>query len=162
LKKMIGFSFFLVLVLLLVGCSTSKNETNLNDKKEMTSINMSEDKQKIIEVYQRINDAMVDKDTKTLDNIFDDKYIFVHMSGYQQSKNEWFKQIENEEMIYFKIMPQKTTITIDGNTAILICNTKIDAKIYGTRNTWSMRVEMDFEKRGDNWYPVNSSKSKSN
>jgi ketosteroid isomerase-like protein len=78
----------------------------------MSSINMSEDKQKIIEVYQRINDAMVDKDTKTLDNIFDDDYIFLHMSGYQQSKKEWFEQIENEEMKYFKIIAQKTTITI--------------------------------------------------
>lgn len=105
---------------------------------------------------------MVNKDTESLDNLFDDDYKFVHMSGYQQSKQEWLEQIENEEMRYFKIMPQKTTITIDGNTAILICDTKIDARIYGTRNTWSMKVEMHFEKRGDNWHPVNSSKSTSN
>ncbi|WAG67975.1 nuclear transport factor 2 family protein [Clostridium estertheticum] len=155
---MIKFSLSLVLVLLLVGCSTAKNETNLNDRKKMSSINISEDKQKIIAVYQQINDAMVDKDTKTLDNIFDDDYIFVHMSGHQQSKQEWFKQIENEEMRYFKIMPQKTTITIEGNTAILICDTKIDARIYGIRNTWRMRVEMNFEKCGYNWYPINPSK----
>lgn len=123
---------------------------------------MNEDKQIILEVYQKINDAMVNKDTKTLDNIFDDAHIFVHMSGYHQSKNEWLKQIDNEEMRYFKTMPQKTTITIDSKTAILICDTKIDAKIYGIRNTWKMRVEMHFEKRGDNWYPINSSRSKSN
>jgi ketosteroid isomerase-like protein len=122
---------------------------------------MSNDKQKILAVYQRIDDAMVNKDTKALDNIFDDDYKFVHMSGYQQSKQEWLKQIENEEMRYYKTMPQKTTITVDGNTAILIRDTKIDARIYGTRNTWSMRVEMHFEKRGDNWYPVNSSKATS-
>jgi Domain of unknown function (DUF4440) len=105
---------------------------------------------------------MVNKDTETLDSLFDDDYKFVHMSGFQQSKQEWLGKIENEEMRYFKTMPQTTTITIDGNTAILICDTKIDARIYGTRNTWSMKVEMHFEKRGDNWYPVNSSKSTSN
>lgn len=159
---MIRFSYFLILALLLVGCSTASNETNLNDEKEVASTNMSGDKQKILAVYQRINDAMVDKDIETLDNIFDDDYIFVHMSGYQQSKHEWLKQIENEEMRYFKTMPRETTITKDGHTAILICDPKIDARIYGTRNTWSMRVEMHFEKRGDNWYPVSSSKSTSN
>jgi hypothetical protein len=49
---------------------------------------MSEDKQKILAVYQRINEAMVDRDIETLDNIFDDNHKFVHMSGYQQSKQE--------------------------------------------------------------------------
>ncbi|WP_170971584.1 nuclear transport factor 2 family protein [Peribacillus simplex] len=123
---------------------------------------MSEDKQKILAVYHRIDDAMVNKDTETLDYILDDNYVSVHMTGYQQSKQEWLEQIENEEMRYFKTMPQKTTITIDDNIAILICETKIDARIYGFRNTWSMKINMYFEKRGINWYPVNASASSNN
>jgi ketosteroid isomerase-like protein len=117
---------------------------------------MSEDKQKILAVYHRIDGAMVNKDTETLDDILDDNYVLVHITGYHQPKQEWLEQIDNEEMKYFKTMPQKTTITIDGNTAILICDTKIDARIYGFRNTWSMQMKMCFEKRGDNWYPVNA------
>jgi ketosteroid isomerase-like protein len=117
---------------------------------------MSEDKQKILAVYQQIDDAMVNKDTKSLDNILDDNYVLVHMTGYHQSKQEWLEQIENEQMRYFKTMPQKTTVAIDGNTAILICDTKIDARIYGFRNLWSMKMEMHFEKRGENWRPVNA------
>jgi hypothetical protein len=117
---------------------------------------MSEDKQKILAVYQQIDDAMVNKDTKSLDNILDVNYVLVHMTGYHQPKQEWLEQIENEQMKYFKTMPQKTTITIDGNTAVLICDTKIDARIYGFRNTWSMKMEMHFEKRGENWCPVNA------
>lgn len=123
---------------------------------------MSDDKQQILAVYERINDAMVNKDTETLNTIFEDNHKFVHMSGYQQSKQEWLEQIENEKMRYFKTMPQKTTISINGHTAILICDIKIDARIYGIRNTWSMRVKMYFEKRGDNWHPVNASESTSN
>ncbi|MDP4106907.1 MAG: nuclear transport factor 2 family protein [Bacillota bacterium] len=122
---------------------------------------MFDDKQQILEVYQWINDAMVNKDTKTLDDIFTENHKFVHMSGYQQSKQEWLEQIENEKMKYFKTMPQKTTITINGHTAIFVCDTKIDARIYGIRNTWSMRVKMNFEKRGDDWHPVNASESTS-
>jgi hypothetical protein len=117
---------------------------------------MGEDKQTILTIYQRIDDAMVTKDTETLDKILDNNYVLVHMTGYHQPKQEWLEQIENEQMKYFKIMPQKTTITINGNSAILICDTKIDARIYGFRNTWSMQMKMHFEKRGNNWVPVNA------
>ncbi|MFC7686618.1 nuclear transport factor 2 family protein [Ureibacillus sp. GCM10028918] len=107
---------------------------------------MGENQQKILEVYQQIDDAMVNKDTKILHQILDDNYVLVHMTGYHQPKQEWLEQIDSEEMKYFKTMPQKTTITINGNSAILICDTKIDARIYGFRNTWGMKMEMHFEK----------------
>ncbi|WP_455920304.1 nuclear transport factor 2 family protein [Priestia megaterium] len=123
---------------------------------------MSEDKQKILAVYKRINDAMVNKDTKTLDNIFDKNHKFVHMNGYQQSKQEWLEQIESEQMKYFKTIPQNTIITLNGHIATLICDAKIDARIYGIRNTWGMKVKMYFEKRGEDWHPVNASESVSN
>ncbi|CAM3067250.1 nuclear transport factor 2 family protein [Paenibacillus sediminis] len=115
---------------------------------------MNEDEQKILAIYQRIDDAMVNKDTEVLENILDNNYILVHMTGYRQCKQEWLEQIENEEMRYFKTMPQKTEITISGKTAVLICDTKIDARIYGFRNTWSMTLKMQFEKLGEKWYPV--------
>ncbi|MNP52034.1 hypothetical protein D3C76_1463980 [compost metagenome] len=99
---------------------------------------------------------MVNKDTEALENILDNHYILVHMTGYRQSKQEWLEQIENEEMRYFKTMPQKTEITIAEKTAVLICDTKIDARIYGFRNTWSMTLNMQFEKRGEKWYPVHA------
>ena len=123
---------------------------------------MSEDKQKILAVFNQINDAMINKDIETLNTILSDDYASVHMTGYKQSKQDWLEQIENEEMKYFNTLPQKTTITINGNTAILICDTKIDARIYGIRNTWGMRVKMYFEKHGEEWYPVNASESTSN
>ncbi|MCZ0871236.1 hypothetical protein [Peribacillus sp. AS_2] len=35
---------------------------------------MSDDKQQILAVYERINDAMVNKDTETLNTIFEDNH----------------------------------------------------------------------------------------
>jgi hypothetical protein len=123
---------------------------------EVANTNM-EDKQKILTVYQQIDDAMINNDTQSLDNILDNNYVLVHMTGYHQPKREWLEQIENEQMKYFKTMPQKTTISIDGNKATLVCDTtKIDARIYGFRTIWSMKMEMHFEKRGENWCPVNA------
>jgi hypothetical protein len=50
---------------------------------------MNEDKQKILTVYQQIDDAMVNKDTEILDNILDDNYVLVHMTGYHQPKQNF-------------------------------------------------------------------------
>jgi hypothetical protein len=61
-------------------------------KKEVKSLKMSDDKQQILAVYERINDAMVNKDTEALDDIFTDNHKFVHMNGYQQSKQEWLEK----------------------------------------------------------------------
>ncbi|QHW34834.1 nuclear transport factor 2 family protein (plasmid) [Paenibacillus rhizovicinus] len=117
---------------------------------------MNEDKQKILAVFQQIDAAMINKDTESLARILDDDYVLVHMTGYHQRKAEWLNQIENEQMKYFKTMPQTTTITIDGNTAVLLCDTKIDARINGFRSTWPMKIEMHFEKRGYDWIPIHS------
>lgn len=115
---------------------------------------MNEDQKEILAVYQQIDEAMVTKNTAALEEILDKNYMLVHMSGYPQRKQEWLDQIENEQMRYFKTLPQKTDITVDGDTAVLRCHTKIDAKIYGIRNLWSMILEMHFEKRGDRWCPL--------
>lgn len=128
---------------------------------KVVNTTMIDDKRQIQEIYQRINEAMVHKEIETLNHIFEDNHKFVHMSGYKQSKQEWLKQIQSDDMKYFKTMPQKTTITIHDHTATLICDIKIDARIYGTRNTWSMKVKMYFEKRGEQWFPVNASESTS-
>lgn len=117
---------------------------------------MREDKQKILAIYQQIDAAMVNKDTQSLETILDNNYVLVHMTGYHQPKREWLEQIDNEQMKYYKTMPQKTIITIEGNTATLICDTKIEARIYGFRTTWGMQMEMHFEKRGVDWFPVNA------
>ncbi|MED3961329.1 nuclear transport factor 2 family protein [Niallia taxi] len=115
---------------------------------------MDEDKQKILSIYQQIDEAMVNKDTEALEKILDDGYILVHMTGYHQDKQEWIEQIENEEMRYFQTMPQKTSITLENNTAIVNCDTKLDARIYGFRKTWPMNMKMYLEKRRGNWIPV--------
>ncbi|WP_248928904.1 nuclear transport factor 2 family protein [Paenibacillus hamazuiensis] len=49
---------------------------------------MNEDEQKILAIYQWIDDAMVNKDTEALESILDNSYILVHMTGYRQSKNK--------------------------------------------------------------------------
>lgn len=59
------------------------------------------DKEEIIDLYRRENQAMVDKDIVTLKQILFSTMQLTHKTGYVQLKNEWLDQIKNEQMKYF-------------------------------------------------------------
>lgn len=62
---------------------------------------MNMDEQQIIELYRAVNQAMVAKDIDKLDRILADGMHLVHMTGYDQTKDEWFAQNRSEQMRYY-------------------------------------------------------------
>lgn len=108
----------------------------------------------ILSIFQQIHHAMVQKDTSALGKILDNNYTLTHITGYKQSKQEWLDQIQDEQMRYFDIQLGTPTITSDGNTATIHCDTDIDARIYGMRNLWRLHMEMHFEQREKIWVPI--------
>jgi hypothetical protein len=50
----------------------------------------------------------------------------------------------------------KTSVVIDGNKATFIGQNLLDARIWGSRNTWRLQQSMELEKRGDNWIILHS------
>ena len=51
--------------------------------------NMNEE-QAILETYDRFQQAMIDKDIDTLNSLVTEDIVFTHMSGKQQTKEEFF------------------------------------------------------------------------
>ena len=95
---------------------------------------MNMDEQQIIELYRAVNQAMVAKDIDKLDRILADGMHLVHMTGYDQTKDEWFAQIRSEQMRYYSTKEENIKdIKIEGNKASFIGQSKVDARIYGSR-----------------------------
>ena len=116
---------------------------------------MNMDEQQIIELYRAVNQAMVAKDIDKLDRILADGMHLVHMTGYDQTKDEWFAQIRSEQMRYYSTKEENIKdIKIEGNKASFIGQSKVDARIYGSRYTWRLQVKNYFEKRNGEWIIV--------
>lgn len=116
---------------------------------------MNMDEQQIIELYRAVNQAMVAKDIDKLDRILADDMHLIHMTGYDQSKNEWFAQIRSEQMRYFSAKEENIKdIRIDGDKASFIGQSRVDARIYGSRYTWRLQIKNYFEKRNGEWIIV--------
>ncbi|PZL76650.1 DUF4440 domain-containing protein [Enterococcus plantarum] len=114
-----------------------------------------DDKQQIIRIYRQENQAMVEKDLPILKKILSDDMHLIHMTGYDQTKQEWLEQIESEQIRYFSSEEEAIKeIQIEGNHASFIGQNKVDARIYGSRNTWNLEMKMIFEKKAGAWVIV--------
>lgn len=113
---------------------------------------MNMDEQQIIELYRAVNQAMVAKDINKLDRILADDMHLIHMTGYDQTKNQWFAQIKSEQMRYYSTKEENIKdIKIEDNKASFIGQSRVDARIYGSRHTWRLQVKIFFEKRNGEW-----------
>jgi len=112
--------------------------------------------EQILECYRVQNAAMVTRDTERLDALLDDGYVAIHIGGYRQPKREWLEQISSGQMAYHSIEEQSTTVTVDGDTAILDAKALVDATIYGGRATWPLRSRTAFALTPEGWKAMSS------
>ena len=78
-----------------------KNTSGVVSSLETSSA--SDLEQAAMETYREQTRAMVEQDIQTLERTIDDALILRHMSGVTQTKSEWLKDIEDEEMRYYSI-----------------------------------------------------------
>lgn len=115
---------------------------------------MSE-KDKILAVYQTMQQAMIDKDIDALDRIVKEGTIFTHMSGKKQTKAEYFGEIADGTLNYYRYKINNLNIIVDGYKAQLTAKVTLTAKVYGISGSWTLPVNAHFEKINDDWRYTN-------
>jgi hypothetical protein len=113
-------------------------------------------KSQVLDVTRQLTKLMIEKDTAAMNKILDAYFTLTHMTGYVQPKEEWYAEIESERMKYYSYKEVKTTVEIDGDKAKFVGQNILDARIWGTRNTWRLQQTMQLEKRNGEWIIVKS------
>ena len=114
-----------------------------------------DEKQKILDLYNQMQKTMIEKDIETLNKIVLDGTKFVHMSGKEQTKQEFFEEIANGTLNYYKTELNNVKIAINDNSAILSCTAYLTAKVYGMSGTFPMNVNAHFTKIKNRWFYSN-------
>ena len=121
----------------------------------MTTTNIqaqSTDKQQIQELYATLYNAMVAKDTATLNRVHADGFVLIHMTGMRQSKAEYIRAIADGTLNYYSAEHEEMEITIKGNTATLTGKSRVTAAVFGgSRGTWRLRLRFTLEKQNGQW-----------
>lgn len=104
-------------------------------------------------LYQqaRFCQAMTDADIDTLRELVSEDMVFTHMSGRQQSREEYFADIANGSLKYFTIGMENPVVEVDGDKASVTYTSVLNANAYGARGTYRMS--------GTHWYTRRASRN---
>ena len=128
---------------------------------EITGVDMAAMNNEQLEVlYQQAKycQAMTDADTDTLRKIVSEDAVFTHMSGRQQTREEYFADIEKGSLRYFTIGIDSPIIAVDGELASISYTSVLNANAYGARGTYRMSGTHWFEKQDGSWISINDPK----
>ncbi|MBQ7142285.1 MAG: nuclear transport factor 2 family protein [Bacteroidaceae bacterium] len=111
-----------------------------------------DDKKQIETLYRRMYQAMVKKDSATLQAVHADEFVLVHMTGMRQSKQVYIQSIMNGTLNYYSAEHEEMDIRIDGDHATLTGRSRVNAAVFGGgRHTWRLQLRFQLIKRNGQW-----------
>ena len=149
-----------------VTISLSESEADMTDfdfsvfkNVEITGINTSElsaDEQAVLYQQARYCQAMTEADTETMRELTSPDMIFTHMSGRQQTREEYFADIADGNLQYFTIGIENPVVNINGSYASVSYTSVLNANAYGARGTYRIDGTHWYEKQDENWIACNA------
>lgn len=134
----------------------ANSQTKLTENKIMETDKIEENKMQILDLTRQLIQLMIETNTTELNKILDTNFTLRHITGYVQSKEEWFSEIESERMKYYAYKEVKTSVKIDRDKAVFVGQNLLDARIWGTRNNWRLQQTMHLEKQNNKWIILQS------
>ena len=125
---------------------------------EITGIDMdslTDEERSILYVQAKYCQAMTDADIDTMRELVSEDMVFTHMSGMQQTREEYFADVADGRLNYFTIGIADPVITVDGDKAQITYTSVLNANAYGPRGTYRMKGTHHYEKQDGAWIAVN-------
>ena len=136
-------------------CLMRKEYVKNNSVDATSSATITADESAVLEAYERFEQAMIDKDIDTLNELVTEDKTFTHMSGKVQTKEEFFGEIADGTLNYYSYKLNDPVVTVDGDTATLTGSTTLEAKVYGSSGTWTLKTDQKFIKQDGKWRLTN-------
>ena len=102
--------------------------------------------------------AMTDADLETMREIVSEDMVFTHMSGMQQTREQYFADIAAGRLRYFTIGIENPRISVNNDKAEITFASVLNANAYGARGTFRMKGTHHYENRNVEWIAVNGQK----
>ncbi|PWJ15487.1 protein of unknown function [Ruminococcus flavefaciens] len=110
------------------------------------------DKKQIIQLYNEMYSAMVNKDKAELERVHDDSFVLVHMTGMRQSKQEYINAIMNGTLNYYSAEHEDMQAEIKGDSAVLVGRSRVTAAVFGGgKHTWQLQLRFQLVKKNGEW-----------
>ncbi|GHT65121.1 hypothetical protein AGMMS50239_24170 [Bacteroidia bacterium] len=132
--------YFLILFFLIAICNVIAQ----------TSTQPTVDEQELIDLCKQKWLWMADKDMKKLDNLFDEKSVFIHMGGAGDKAQE-MTTIEKGFIHYKHAEIFETSARIIDSTAVVLNRIRLTAVVGGNEVVNPFMVTETYVKKGGEW-----------
>lgn len=110
------------------------------------------DTEEIRLAYIRMYDGMISKDERILDEVLDDSFVLVHMTGMQQPKQAFIKAVLNGTLNYYSAEHENMPVEITRDTAVLTGQSYVAAAVFGGgRHNWHLQQKCSLKKTDGVW-----------
>ncbi|MCR4951973.1 MAG: nuclear transport factor 2 family protein [Solobacterium sp.] len=164
MKKIILTALILVMTAACTGTgSAGGNEDMGYEFSQLTNVritginvsSLSEEELAVLYAQARYCQAMTDADIEVMRELVAEDKIYTHMSGRQQTREEYFADVADGSLNYFTIGIEDPVIRVNGNKAQITYTSILNANAYGARGTYRMKGTHCYEKRNGSWILVN-------
>jgi len=116
---------------------------------------LSDEELAVLYAQAKYCQAMTDADIEVMRELVSEDKTFTHMSGLQQTREEYFADVADGSLNYFTIGIADPEINVDGDKAQITYTSVLNADAYGARGTFRMKGTHHYEKRDGAWIVVN-------
>ncbi len=142
-------SFIIGLFLLIMSVQSSYAQQPPTETIK-TSTNNTAEQQEVINLSKQKWDWMANKNVDSLDALFDDKAMFIHMGG-SWGKIQELATIKSGGIWYKKAEVYSVIVNMFGNTAILLNDIDLEAVVGGNTVTNPFMVTEVYLKENGKW-----------
>lgn len=111
-----------------------------------------DEKELIRSIYKQMYEGVISKDETLLREVLDDSFVLVHMTGMQQSKEEFISAVMNGTLNYFSGRQESLSVEQSVDTAVMIGRSVVTAAVFGGgKHTWRLQQKCDLKKANGKW-----------
>ena len=108
-------------------------------------------------IYIELTQASINKDIEKLNELLSDKYILVHMTGMNQTKEDYINSVMNGSLKYYDAIHDSVVVNIDGNKASIVGKIKVLASPFGmSKSWWRLKQNITLGKIDCKWLIIKS------
>ena len=119
-----------------------------------------DDRETIRELYREYWRCMIAKDVPALRSMMAEDYTLLHMTGLRQSAEVFLKGLRDGTFHYYSAAHVSIEVTLDGDRAVLIGKSRVEAAVYGGRRSlWRLRGDFTLRREDGKWLLTGSKAS---
>ncbi len=96
--------------------------------------------------------AMIAKDRTGLEEVLDDSFVLVHMTGMRQNKDEFITAVLDGTLNYYSAVHENMPVEISGDTAVITGQSYVQAAVFGGgKSYWRLQQKCSLIKINNQW-----------